>query len=113
MATEVKAYRANDGTLHEDICAAATRDVEIIVEGSPLSENQPYARQLVEWLCGNATLIRQTLGAHEMACPKALPAEVVQEGHFKWCQSHGDAGLPCDCRDTEEDVRGEIAHHGC
>jgi hypothetical protein len=31
MATEVKSWRANDGSLHEDKVAAAQRDVELVV----------------------------------------------------------------------------------
>lgn len=74
MATEVKSWRANDGSLHENECSAATRDVELIVEQSPLNENAPFARKLVEWMTGNAKLIRDTLEAHERACPKAVAA---------------------------------------
>jgi hypothetical protein len=81
MAQEVKAYRANDGTLHEDICAAATRDVELLVQGSPLYENQPYARQLVEWLCDYADAIRETLAAHALACPRDGEAAVQPKPH--------------------------------
>lgn len=74
MATEVRSWKANDGSLHENECAAATRDVELIVERSPLAENTPFARKLVDWLTGNAALIRETLEAHERACPKAVAA---------------------------------------
>jgi hypothetical protein len=74
MATEVKSWKANDGSLHENECAAATRDVELMVECSPLAENTPFARKLVDWLTANAGEIRTTLEAHERACPKAVAA---------------------------------------
>jgi hypothetical protein len=94
MAIEVKSWKANDGSLHENECAAATRDVELIVEQSPLQENTPFARKLVEWLTGNAALIRETLEAHERACPKAVAAE---SDHASHCQSRGNPELDCDC----------------
>ncbi len=82
MAKQVTSWQANDGTLHDSECAAATRDVELIVEQSPLKENTPFARTLVSWLTGNAELIRETLHAHEMACPRdavAAKEELVAE----------------------------------
>jgi hypothetical protein len=79
MATEVKAWKAEDGTLHDSECEAATRDVEMLVERSPLAENSPYAKKLVEWLTENAGEIRTKLQAHERACPK-VEAEAKQAG---------------------------------
>jgi hypothetical protein len=77
MATEVKAYRANDGTLHETECAAATRDVELLVKQSPLSENEPYARKVVEWLTSNAAeSIIEAIQQHARACSKDEPTAV-------------------------------------
>lgn len=75
MAKKITSWQANDGSLHTDECAAATRDVEILVEGSPLAENVPFARQLVKWLTGNAHIVRKTLEAHEAACPTAVDAD--------------------------------------
>lgn len=70
MPIAVTAFKANDGSLHEDACTAATRDVELMVQRSPLSENQPYAKKLVEWLTQNSRDIRAVLETHERACPR-------------------------------------------
>lgn len=79
MPTEVTAFRASDGSLHEDLCTAATRDVELMVQRSPLAENQPYAKKLVEWLTQNSRDIRAVLEAHEQACPTTVMAEAPSE----------------------------------
>lgn len=80
MAKQIKAWQASDGSLHEGECAAATRDVELIVEKSPLAENIPYAKLLVTWLTTEATMIRKMLEAHESACPKdAVTAELERD----------------------------------
>ena|SRR5690349_11196290 len=71
MPKEVTAFRAEDGSLHEDKCAAATRDVELMVQASPLAENAPFARDLVVWLTRNSKMIREKLEAHAEACPIA------------------------------------------
>lgn len=80
MPKKISAYQASDGSIHESECDAATRDVELLVQNSPLNENQPYAKKLVEWLTGNSKAIRAVLETHERACPqsvaaKAMPAE--------------------------------------
>lgn len=69
MPQEVTAFRADDNSLHDDECAAATRNVELLVQRSPLAENQPFARIAVDWLCANAEEIRDKLEAHARACP--------------------------------------------
>jgi AraC-like DNA-binding protein len=81
MAKQVQSWEAEDGTLHKTECAAATRDVEMLVERSPLAENSPYAKKLTEWLCKHASEIRTKLEAHERACPKvkAEPAATEPE----------------------------------
>jgi hypothetical protein len=79
MPQEVTAYRADDGTLHEDKCAAATRNVELLVKRSPLAENQPFARDLVAWLIANPKEIRDMLEAHETACPKVAEESTASE----------------------------------
>jgi hypothetical protein len=75
MPKKITAYQAEDGSIHDSECAAATRDVELMVQASPLAENAPFARTLVDWLCANPELVRKTLEAHERACPKAAKAE--------------------------------------
>lgn len=72
MPKKITAYQADDGSIHDDECAAATRDVELMVAASPLAENQPYARKLVEWLTGNSEQIRAVLETHERACPQSV-----------------------------------------
>lgn len=69
MATEVTAWRANDGTLHDSRCDAATNDLTAFVMASPMAENQPYARQLVEWLTKEAGQIVAILTEYREACP--------------------------------------------
>lgn len=98
MATEVTAWKAEDGTLHDNECQAATRDVEIFVSKSPLAENQPFARKLVEWLTSEAPAIRKKLEAHERACPRAVAADDPE--HASYCQSHN--GFNCDCGEFAE-----------
>jgi hypothetical protein len=75
MAKQITAWQAEDGSLHTSECDAATRNVTLLVERSPLAENAPYSRQLVEWLTENAPEIRRTLEAHERACPRAVEAK--------------------------------------
>jgi hypothetical protein len=79
MPKKITAYQAEDGSIHDSECAAATRDVELMVQASPLAENAPFARTLVDWLCANPNLIREKLEAHERACPKAAKAEAPQK----------------------------------
>lgn len=102
MPKQITAYQASDGSIYDDECAAATRDVELLVQGSPLAENQPFAKKLVEWLTKNSRDIRAVLETHEQACPIAV-AEIAPskslEGtreHEAYCQSR-DSDLPCDC----------------
>lgn len=82
MPKRVQAYQANDGTLFADECLAATRDVELLVGDSPLAENQPYARKVVEWLTANTRDIRKVLETFEGACPIAA-VEVASENRSK------------------------------
>ena len=74
MPQEITAYRANDGSIHETACLAATRDLEEMVNASPLAENGPYAKKLVDWLKSDAPAIRDALGAYADACP--IPPKV-------------------------------------
>ena len=80
MATEVTAWEANDGSLHKTPCEAATRNVELLVQRSPLSENSPYAKKLVEWLTQNPRAIREVLQEHERACPREARDEASENG---------------------------------
>lgn len=97
MPKEVTAYQADDGSLHTSECAAATVNVELLVKASPLAENQPYAKKLVEWLTGNPRAIREVLEAHERACPRAAVEGTRDEA-------------PEGTRSWREDVIDE--HHG-
>jgi hypothetical protein len=94
MPKKITAYQAEDGSIHDSECAAATRDVEIMVAASPLAENAPFARTLVEWLCANPETIRKTLEAHERACPKnavdKAPAKSGEGPVVKGSDSDGD-----------------------
>lgn len=94
MPKKITAYQAEDGSIHDSECAAATRDVEIMVAASPLAENQPYAKMLVEWLTSNPAMIRKKLEAHESACPKdsvaAAPSKTGEGPVVKGSESDGD-----------------------
>jgi hypothetical protein len=70
MPLEVTAFKAEDGSLHEDACSAATKDIELMIGRSPLAENQPYARRVLEWLTESSGDIVTALVAYRAACPK-------------------------------------------
>ena len=97
MPQEVTAFKANDGSLHEDACAAATRDVELMVQRSPLAENTPYAKKLVDWLTQNSRDIRAVLETHERACPKNSEDEMPLEAGEGPVVSLPPAELDDDC----------------
>ena len=73
MATEVKAFRAEDGTLHNTACEAAVRDLNLIINKSPCAENSPYAKIMLEWMTDQAPEIVATLNEYIAACPKPEP----------------------------------------
>ena len=79
MPTEVTAFKAKDGSLHEDACTAAFRDVELLVKASPLNENGPFAKQAIAWLAENAAEIIGTLTELTARCPKDLKIEGAPE----------------------------------
>ncbi len=112
MPKKISAYQASDGSIHEDECQAATRDVELLVQGSPLNENQPYAKKLVAWLTENSKAIRTVLETHASACPKAAEVKAMpsqaqppfsqaqpplsgDQPHLPNCGFH--RGADCDC----------------
>lgn len=79
MPLEVTAYRAEDGSLHTDACEAATKDLELLIAQSPLAENQPYCRKVLEWLISDSDTIMDKLKEYHVACPKTAREETVQE----------------------------------
>lgn len=79
MPQEITAYRAKDGSIHETACLAATRDLEALVAASPLAENTPYAKKLVDWLTSQAPAILEVLGEYAAACPIPSEGEAPQE----------------------------------
>jgi hypothetical protein len=72
MPQKITAYQAADGTLHTDACAAATKDLELLIGQSPLAENQPYARKVLEWLTADPDTIMDRMKEFQIACPKAV-----------------------------------------
>lgn len=70
MPKKITAYQAADGSIHEDECGAAKRDLEAIVQASPMAENAPYAKMLVEWLTDRADVVLKVLAAYHEACPR-------------------------------------------
>jgi hypothetical protein len=79
MPRKIDAWQSEDGTIHDAECDAAHRDLELLVQASPLAENAPYARRLLEWLTSEPTAIRSKLEAFEAACPKGV-AEGTRSG---------------------------------
>lgn len=75
MASEVTAYRANDGSLHDTECEAAARDLQLIIAGSKCAENSPYAKTMLEWMIRNPREIADALTAYADACPQEPPEE--------------------------------------
>jgi hypothetical protein len=71
MPKEITAYQAKDSSIHDTPCKAATRDVEMCVQASPLNDNQPYAKKLVDWLTGNASELIDVLTEYRDACPQS------------------------------------------
>ena len=70
MAQSIPAFAAEDGTLHKTECAAVSRDLEMLLEKSPLFENKPYTKIAHEWLASNAHEIGVVLCHYARACPK-------------------------------------------
>jgi hypothetical protein len=75
MPKEITAYQAADGTLHTNACAAATKDLELLIGQSPLAENQPYARKVLEWLTADPDTIMDKMKEFQIACPKEVTGE--------------------------------------
>jgi hypothetical protein len=96
MPKEITAYQAKDGSLHDSACSAATRDVELMVQSSPLAENQPFAKELVSWLCKEASPLIDVLTDYHDACPVETE-EGTQDftGHRLDCAYM--IGNACDC----------------
>lgn len=69
MAQKITAYQAEDGSIHADACAAATRDLEAVIAASPLAENGPFAKQLLAWMQERSAVILKVLGEYDAACP--------------------------------------------
>jgi hypothetical protein len=79
MPQEIQAFRAEDGSIHEDACDAASRDIQLLVEGSPLAENKPFARDLVRWLMSDPENIALRLTEFRQSCPNGANAEARSE----------------------------------
>lgn len=106
MAERIEAFRADDGTLHNDECSAVKRDLDMLIQGSPLAENAPYAKIATEWLAANALAIGKVLMHYADACPiietvGKAPMDsgegpiAHQDPHAAYCQMHN--GFDCDC----------------
>lgn len=79
MPMEITAFKAGDGSLHEDRCTAATKDIELLIGRSPLAENQPYARKVLEWLTDDPDTIMDAMKEFQVACPKASQEQPPSE----------------------------------
>lgn len=78
MATEVKSWRANDGSLHDDKVAAAQRDVELLVTEImwPGADVEHISEKLIE---NREHVIRVLTEYHRLAPPNALKEEAPSE----------------------------------
>jgi len=113
MAKKIDAWAAEDGSLHETECAAATRDVELLVlSDAGLSANQPYAKEVIRWLTSNAGQIRKTLEAHERACPRTVQAErPTEEAMSAEIKARRDSAIAA-MRENREAGRSFLRRHG-
>jgi hypothetical protein len=66
-------------TARRCVLCRQVRIMELLISRSPLSENQPYARLVLEWLTGNAPEIMQRLTGYIEACPKVIQEEAPSE----------------------------------
>lgn len=94
MATEVKSWRANDGSLHEDKVAAAQRDVELLVESIMWdgADIEHISEKLIE---NRERVIRVLTDYHRLSPPTASKAEAASETDDGPVVKHysSDAGL--------------------
>lgn len=117
MATATTAYRANDGSLHDTECGAATRDLQLLIADSACAENAPYSRTMLGWLTSQPREIAASLIAYADACPQEdrtesdAPADATVSNfseadpcaHEPYCQSRHNDALPCDCGASERE----------
>lgn len=75
MPKQITAWQAKNGSIHGSACEAAACDLEAIVMASPMAENAPFARKLVDWLKGDAHAIAKVLAEYIGACPIAAEEE--------------------------------------
>jgi hypothetical protein len=78
MATEVKSWRANDGSLHDDKVVAAQRDVELLVTEImwPGADVEHISEKLIE---NREHVIRVLTEYHRLAPPTAPRGEASAE----------------------------------
>jgi hypothetical protein len=78
MATEVKSWRANDGSLHDDKVAAAQRDVELLVASIMWAgaDVDHISEKLIE---NREHVIRVLTEYHRLAPPNAVKGEASSE----------------------------------
>jgi hypothetical protein len=98
MATEVKSWRANDGSLHDDKVAAAQHDVELLVKEImwPGADVEHISEKLIE---NREHVIRVLTEYHRLSPPIAVKAEApsesgegptVEQQHQPDDETHGD-----------------------
>jgi hypothetical protein len=78
MATEVKSWRANDGSLHDDKVAAAQRDVELLVTEImwPGADVEHISEKLID---NREHVIRVLTEYHRLAPPNVSKGEAPSE----------------------------------
>ena len=90
MPQETTAFRADDGSIHEDACSAAMRDITLMVQNSPIAENKPYAREVVAWLMSDPENIALRLTEFRKCCPNGPKEEAPSESVGRTRSSEGE-----------------------
>lgn len=110
MVRTTTAYLADDDSMHSCECAAATKNVDLLVRKAPVEMHEATRRQLTGWLTSEDERICDVLLAYRRACPKVLAEEAPQESgegpvvnseHAAYCANHN--GFDCDCGQAAKD----------
>jgi hypothetical protein len=72
VVRQTTAFLADDDSMHTCECAAAKRNVELLVKQSPVDMHEGTRSQLINWFMDADDSICDTLLAYRRACPKAV-----------------------------------------
>jgi hypothetical protein len=79
MATQVTAWKAGDGSLHEEECGAATVNVDLLIENCGVDMTPATSNALKQWLKTDTTHICDVLLAFVRSCPNESREEAPSE----------------------------------